>query len=76
LSSTDNSITDIELVDTDELEKTYRIHFTNGNHFDYVVKDGKDGKVEKTWISLVSSWTAEPTIHSTENDYDVWEYTY
>lgn len=33
-------------------------------------------KVEKTWISLVSSWTAEPTIHSTENDYDVWEYTY
>jgi len=44
LSSTDNSITDIELVDTDELEKTYRIHFTNGNHFDYVVKDGKDGE--------------------------------
>lgn len=39
LSSTDNSIVDIELLSAVGLEKTYRINFTNGTHFDYIVTD-------------------------------------
>ena len=38
-----NGISDIELLSESGLVKTYRINFTNGDHFDYDVTDGEQG---------------------------------
>ena len=38
-----NGIVSIVLLSAVGLNKTYRITFTNGTHFDYVVTDGEDG---------------------------------
>ena len=38
-----NGIENIELIGTLGKEKTYRITFTDGTHFDYIVRDGNDG---------------------------------
>lgn len=38
-----NGIASITLISTVGLDKTYRISFTDGSHFDYVVSDGADG---------------------------------
>ena len=38
-----NGIDHIELYNTSGLTKTYRIFYTDGTHFDYVVNDGEDG---------------------------------
>lgn len=40
---TGNGITSITLISAVGLDKTYRIAYTNGDHFDYVVKDGAKG---------------------------------
>ena len=40
---TGNGIESITLISTVGLDKTYRISYTNGDHFDYVVKDGAKG---------------------------------
>ena len=36
-----NGIAYIELYNIEGLNKTYRVHYTNGNIWDYIVKDGK-----------------------------------
>ena len=41
--ATGNGIASITLYSESGLQKTYRITFTNGQHFDFVVTDGKDG---------------------------------
>lgn len=37
------SVTSVELLSTSGKNKTYRMSFSNGTHFDYVVTDGADG---------------------------------
>ena len=49
--ATGNGIASIELYSTSGKNKTYRITYTNGDHFDYVVKDGSDASV-----TIQTSW--------------------
>ena len=57
--ATGNGISSIELLSTSGKNKTYRITYTNGNHFDYVVADGADGEA-----TIVTSW--ETTLSDTK----------
>lgn len=57
--NTGNGIASIELLSTSGKNKTYRITYTNGNHFDYVVADGADGEA-----TIVTSW--ETTLSDTK----------
>ena len=54
-----NGIEKIELIDTTGLVKTYRITYTDGDHFDYEVSDGEDGSAD-----IVTSW--ESTLSDTK----------
>lgn len=45
---TGNGISEITLISTSGLEKTYRITYTNGNYFDYTVTDGEQGETGQT----------------------------
>ena len=53
---TGNGIASIELISTSGKNKTYRITYTDGDHFDYVVKDGSDASVtiQTSWGSTTS----------------------
>lgn len=46
-----NGIASIELLSTSGLQKTYRITYTDGNHFDFIVTDGSDATV-----TIVTAW--------------------
>ena len=56
---TGNGIASIELISTSGKVKTYRITFTDGDHFDYQVSDGADGS--SGIADIVTSWSA--TLH-------------
>ena len=56
---TGNGIASIELLSTSGKVKTYRITFTDGDHFDYQVSDGADGS--SGIADIVTSWSA--TLH-------------
>ena len=50
--NTGNGISSIALLSTSGLQKTYRVTYTNGNHFDYVVSDGNGiASIAKTGTS-------------------------
>ena len=53
---TGNGIASIELLSTSGKVKTYRITFTDGDHFDYQVSDGADGS--SGIADIVTSWSA------------------
>ncbi len=58
-----NGIANIELLGESGLEKTYRINFTNGEYFDYVVTDGSSiASIAKTGTQiLVDTYTVTLT---------------
>ena len=61
---TGNGIESVSLLSTSGLNKTYRITFTDGTHFDYVVADGK---------SIVSTvLNVDYTLTITYNDGTTW----
>lgn len=53
---TGNGISSIELISTSGKVKTYRITFTDGDHFDYQVSDGADGS--SGIADIVTTWSA------------------
>lgn len=62
-----NGIVVIELISTVGLAKTYRITFTNGTHFDYIVTDGSSiASITKSGTNiLVDTYTVTLTDGST-----------
>ena len=48
-----NGISSISLISTSGKVKTYRITYTNGEHFDFNVTDGNDGALD-----VVTSWSS------------------
>lgn len=68
---TGNGIASIELISTSGKNKTYRITFTDGTHYDYVVKDGSDASVtiQTAWGSTVSD-AKVPSEKLTKNTLD------
>ena len=55
---TGNGIASITLISTSGLNKTYRITYTNGNHFDYVVTDGEKGDTGNGIYSIYKTGTS------------------
>ena len=53
-----NGIVNIELISTLGKEKTYRITFTDGTHFDYIVRDGNDGAGTGTGDMIKANYDA------------------
>ena len=53
-----NGIVNIELIGTLGKEKTYRITFTDGTHFDYIVRDGNDGAGTGTGDMIKANYDA------------------
>lgn len=51
--ATGNGIDNISLISTVGLQKTYRITYTNGSYYDYVVTDGADGA--STWGNITGT---------------------
>ena len=51
-----NGVASVELLSTSGKNKTYRMTFTDGTYFDYVVKDGSDASVtiQTSWGSTTS----------------------
>ena len=47
--ATGNGISSITLLSTSGTAKTYRITYTNGNHFDFTVNDGETPTVDQTY---------------------------
>ena len=66
-----NGISSIALVSTSGKVKTYRITYTNGDHFDFNVTDGNDGAldVQTSWGSTLSD-TKVPSEKLTKNSLD------
>lgn len=69
--NTGNGIASIELLSTSGKNKTYRITYTNGNHFDFTVTDGDDGEgnIVTSWSSTLSD-TNVPSEKLTKNTID------
>lgn len=55
---TGNGIESITLISAVGLDKTYRISYTNGDHFDYVVKDGAKGDTGNGIASIAKTGTS------------------
>lgn len=53
---TGNGIASITLISTSGKVKTYRILYTDGNHFDFQVTDGNDGS--SATVDIVTSWNS------------------
>lgn len=74
-----NWISSIELLSTIWLENTYRIHFTDWSHFDYIVKDWVVWQDWDDWnwiedIELISTIWLEKTYRITFTDQSTFNY--
>lgn len=69
---TGNGIDNITLISTVGLQKTYRITYTNGGYYDYIVTDGANGtgSVADVWVngtSVLDGDTAKVTVPTNNN---------
>jgi hypothetical protein len=49
---------------------------TEGDTNKYLSTDEIDSRIETTWMSLVTGWSAEPFLNTTITDGEVWTYTF
>ena len=59
------SVTGVELYSTVGLDKTYRMSFSDGDHFDYVVKDGAAGAT--TWGGISGTLSNQTDLQNALN---------
>ena len=59
------SVTGVELISTVGLDNTYRMTFSDGSHFDYVVKDGAAGATQ--WGGITGTLSNQTDLQSALN---------